>query len=154
MKQKVLFAIAISLLTFSLVSCGSTEETSNDTTEIEVEEVAETHIYDDAEVLDVLNGSGTDVIGEFSLTIADSSEITDEVLADWYFNYVTVNDYNWCVILYSDSDSNEGVYAIQGFVDKDVTLSVNETDGTYVLEDSSNATTYYPTSDNTLEAQN
>lgn len=133
----------------------TSEEVIGETTEVAIEEtietVAETHIYDDAEIMDIMNGSGTDTLGEFSLVIADSSEVTDEVLTDWYFNHIVANDYNWGVILYSDSTDNEGVFANQSYLQKGVLLSQDDSDGTYVVSDSSNEILYYPTNDETLE---
>lgn len=66
-------------------------------------------IYDTAQVYDVINGSGNAKIGEYSVVKASSSEITDEVLNDWYFNYVKKNNYNYCMIVYTDIDG-VGVY--------------------------------------------
>lgn len=140
--NKIIKIIITAIFIFAFIGANNG---SSDTTE--------THIYDNAEVLNVMNGSGTDIIGETSLVIADSNEITDEELNDWYFNYVVMNDFNWCVILYSDSDNNEGVYATHGYLQEGVIFSIDDTDGTYIIEDSSNAITYYPTDDDALEIQ-
>ena len=112
----------------------------------------ETHLYDNAQVKDLMNGLGTKIIGEYSIIEANSDEVTVETLTDWYFNYVTKNDYNWCMIVYADKNDNSGVYSISGIVQKDVVFTKNE-NGDYSLSDinaTSNAITYTPTNDNTL----
>ena len=114
---------------------------------------AESHIYDDAQVKDVMNGIRTNKIGEYSIIEISSEEVTDEALADWYFNYVEKNDFNFCMILYSDKDDNSGVYAANGVVQKDVRFTEDE-NGDYALRDAdatSHAITYVPAEDNTLK---
>lgn len=113
-------------------------------------EQEESHIYDNAEVKDVINGSRTEKIGEYSIIRISSEEVTDEALTDWYFNYVEKNDFKWCMILYSDKTDNSGVYAIKGMVEKDLLFEQNQ-HGDYMTGDSSNSTLYVPTADNTLE---
>jgi hypothetical protein len=116
-------------------------------------EQAESHIYDNAQVKDVMNGSRTEKIGEYSIIEAKSDEVTVEALTDWYFNYVSKNDFNWCIILYSDKDDNSGVYSISGIVQKDVVFTKDE-NGDYSLSEAdatSHAITYTPTDDNTLK---
>ena len=102
------------------------------------------HIYDDAEVLDVMNGFKTEKIGEMSVVRADESEVTEEVLADWYYNYVNQHDYNWNVIVYTDSNPTKGCYAIKGLINKDVLLDENDT---YSLSSDAGSTTYVPNND-------
>ena len=116
-------------------------------------EQAESHIYDNAQVKDVMNGSRTEKIGEYSIIEISSEEVTDEALTDWYFNYVAKNDFNWCMILYTDKDDNSGVYSISGIVQKDVVFTKDE-NGDYSLSEvdaTSHAITYIPTDDNTLK---
>lgn len=110
----------------------------------------ETHIYDKAQVKNVMNGIHTKKLGEYSIIKISSEEVTDEALADWYFNYVDVNDFNWCMILYTDKNDNSGVYAIKGMVIKDLQFEKDEY-GDYSTGDSSNATMYAPADDNTLQ---
>lgn len=112
---------------------------------------SETHIYDKAEIHDVVNGSRTEKIGEYSIIKIDSASVTDDALSDWYFNYVEKNDYNWCMILYSDKNDNSGVYANNSYVEKDVVFDEDEY-GDYMLGDSSGSTIFYPKDDGTLEA--
>jgi len=111
---------------------------------------AETHIYDKAQVKDVMNGSRTEKIGEYSIIEIDSKDVTIEALTDWYFNYVSVNDYNWCMILYTDKEDNSGVYAVNGMIQKDVLFEQDEY-GDYMLGDSSIGIVYGPTEEKTLK---
>lgn len=110
----------------------------------------EKHIYDTAIIKPVMNGSRTEKIGEYSIIETDSSLITDESLADWYFNYVMNNDFNWCMILYTDKNNKEGVYSIEGVVEKNVVFDKDEF-GDYSLGDSSHATMLAPTDEGTLK---
>jgi len=113
----------------------------------------ESHIYDNAKVKDVMNGIYTEKIGEYSIIETDSQNVTIDTLTDWYFNYVSENDYNWCMILYTDKSDNTGVYASNGkvgIVQKDVVFEKNE-HGDYMLADSSNCIIYGSTDDKTLE---
>lgn len=108
------------------------------------------HLYDNAVVKDVLNGSRTEKLGEYSLIEADSEDVTLEALEDWYFNYVKENDFNWCMILYSDKDDNSGVYSIHGFVEEGVIFTEDDY-GDYMVGDSSGSTIYSPTEDGKLQ---
>ena len=113
-------------------------------------EQVESHIYDNAQIKDVMNGSRTEKIGEYSIIEISSDKVTDEALTDWYFNYVEKNDFNWCMILYTDKDDNSGVYAIDTMIQKDLFFEQDE-HGDYSVGDSSNATVYVPTDDNNLK---
>lgn len=104
------------------------------------------HIYDNAQIKDVLNGTRDTKLGEYSVISVDSSECTIDALSDWYFNYVSVNDFNWCMILYADKDDNSGVYSISGMVEKDVVFDVDNYGG-YSLGDSENSVLYFPSDD-------
>lgn len=105
------------------------------------------HIYDTAQVHDI-NGSGNAKIGEYSVVKASSSEITDEVLNDWYFNYVKKNNFNYCVIVYTDIDG-VGVYSSSGMVVKDAGLNT-DSNGDYSYSSRNGETTYWE-HNNTLE---
>ncbi len=123
---------------------SETVETTTTSEENEAEEEStESHIYDDATIKDVMNGYHTEKLGEYSIVYISSDEATVENLADWYYNYVTVNDYNWCMILYTDNDKNKGAYAITGMVEKDVFFEQDEY-GDYSMGDSSQETLYLP----------
>lgn len=127
----------------------ATKEPETEKTEQTEEPKDQTHIYDNAIVKDVMNGFRTEKIGEYSVIEIASDQITEDSLADWYFNYVSKNDFNWCMILYTDKNNNEGIYANSGYVSKDVMFEVNEY-GDYALGDSSNCTMYYSTDDGNL----
>lgn len=108
------------------------------------------HLYDNATVKDVMNGFRTEKLGEYSIVYIDSSLVTEENLNDWYFNYVSQNDFNWCMILYTDKNDNSGVYAVKGLVQRDILFEEDEY-GDYMLGDSSNSTVYVPTENNILK---
>ena len=107
------------------------------------------HIYDNAIIKDVMNGFRSEKIGEYSIIEIKSDQVTEEILTDWYFNYVEKNDFNWCMMLYTDKE-NEGIYAITGIINKDVKFNIDEY-GDYSLGDSTNGITYIPDSENTLK---
>lgn len=86
----------------------------------------ETHIYDDAKIKNELSGSG-EKIGKVSVIKAQSKDITDKVLTDWYFNHVEKTDYNYYLIEYTDFNCKKGVWAINGLVEKDCDLSPSPT---------------------------
>lgn len=146
------WVIIVIIIFIAIGSSGGDDEAASESADAAAKETAEeSHIYDDAEVIDVMNGSGSDVIGQYSLIRADSSDITPDVLEDWYFHYIAVNDYNWCVILYSDMSDGSGIYGNTGFIEIGVIFEEDEY-GVYSLADSSGATAYcYPTDDGTLE---
>lgn len=125
------------------------EYTEETTTTAEPTTEPQEHIYDNAIIRDVMNGFRSEKIGEYSIIEIKSDQITEEILADWYFNYVEKNDFNWCMILYTDRE-NEGVYAIAGIINKDVKFNIDEY-GDYSLGDSTNGIIYVPDSENTLK---
>ena len=132
------------------------DTTLEDTSSTEITESTndiEIHIYDNARLKDVMNGNRTEKIGEYSIVEVPYSEVTDEALTDWYFNYVSKNDYNYYIILYLDTDDCKGVYAIPGLVQKDVIFTEDEY-GDYSLNDTASvdeSIMYVPTENNTLE---
>ncbi len=127
----ILFAIIVIVA----VSCGKKKSNNGDSQ----------HIYDNAQVRDVMNGSGTNKLGEYSVIKAASSEITDDVLNDWYFNYVKKNDFNYCVIVYTDIDG-VGVYSSSGMVIKDAGLDV-DANGDYSYVSRSDESNYFENGD-------
>ena len=106
----------------------------------------EFHLYDWARVKPVMNGIRTEKIGEYSVIKADSSDCTEEALADWYYNYVSKNDFDYCLIIYTDKDKKLGCYATDILVQKDVGIECDEY-GDYYLGNSDNVTTYGPSED-------
>lgn len=112
-----------------------------------------THLYDYAQVKDLMNGVRTAKIGEYSIIEVKSEDVTEEALTDWYYNYVIENDYNWCMILYTDKNDTTGVYAIKGIVQKDVRFTADK-HGDYALSEAgatANAITYVPAGDGKLK---
>lgn len=107
------------------------------------------HIYNNAIIKDVMNGIRSEKIGEYSIIEIKSNQINEEIIADWYFNFVEKNDFNWNMILYTDRE-NEGIYANSGIINKDVTFNIDEY-GDYSLGDCSNCITYAPDGENTLK---
>lgn len=101
---------------------------------------AETHIYDDAEIITLMSGSGTEVVGKCSVVKAASSDVTEAALTDWYFNHVEPGGYNYAIIAYTDKP-NFGVYGNKGIVEKDVGLH-SEKDGSYSMGSDNNAVIY------------
>ncbi|MCD8335382.1 MAG: hypothetical protein LUC35_08640 [Clostridiales bacterium] len=110
----------------------------------------EHHIYDSAVIRDILSDSRAKKLGEYSIIYISSIETTVENLTDWYFHYVKVNPYNWCMILYTDSGENKGVYSIRGIVVKDVIFEQDEY-GDYTLLEPSTETLYLPENDTLME---
>lgn len=93
------------------------------------------HIYDNAIIVPMKNGAGTKVIGKVSVLKISSSEVTDEALEDWFFNYAEKNvrkgeNWNWAVIVYTDKP-NTGIF-YNSVLNKDAKLK-EEKDGTWSL---------------------
>ena len=130
--KKRLLLVFISLLLLSAIS------------------LAESHIYDDAQVKNVMNGFRNKKIGEYSIIYAMSKDVTLDALNDWYFNYVAVNDFNWNLIIYEDSDSAFGVYAIHGIVQKNLCFELDKY-GEYSVGDTTDDTEWYYPADGTLK---
>ena len=105
--------------------------------------------YDNAEVKDILNSSRTEKIGEYSIVRANSSDVTMEGLADWYFNYVAKNNFSWCMIIYTDRPDNSGIYAAS-FIQNGVTF-VQDEYGDYTVSNPFGGVLYVPTERGTLE---
>ena len=132
----------------------STEvDTAENNTNTETEETAGTnsennvsHLYDSAEVRDLMNGSGTEKVGEYAVIKASSSDCTEENLADVYFNYFKANDFNYLVIIYSDKNDNSGVYVNSGYIGVDTSFEEDDK-GDYSVKSSENEMIYYPSDD-------
>lgn len=98
-------------------------------------------IYENAELVDIMSGSGKNKVGYYTLVRADKADCTDDALYDWFANYVTHHkDANYHIIAYND-DSTKGVYS-SGFADiqKDITLSLDNDQ--YELSGDAGATYY------------
>lgn len=122
----------------------------------EEEETAEEgHIYDNAQAIDIPNGAGTDVIGQYSLIEADSSDVTLEDLEDWYFNYIEETDYNWYVILYTDKEDYSGVVEYGLYIIDNAVLVNEGGEDVYKYGEDAEDTVYYKPNDDekTLEVE-
>lgn len=107
-------------------------------------------LYADAEIVDIMSGSGKNVVGKMTISHANKDECTDEALSDWYMNFVKKNsECNAHVIIYNN-DPDQGVYANgMGFIQKDIELK-QEKDGTYACGDDAGSTYYSVAEDGSL----
>lgn len=130
----ILLALVLSVLT----ACGSGDS------------VKKEGIYRNAVVMDVKNGSGTEVIGKMSVSQVPKEEITEEALIDWSINHIQANDLNYSIIRY-DGDVDHGVYGSGNQVITNVEIQ-KEADGTYSYVGDTADTKYYTVSDeNTIK---
>lgn len=108
----------------------------------ENKEEGNSNLYSNAEIVDMMSGSGKNKIGTITVSRADQAECTEENLLDWYFNFVKVNnDSKYHVIVYNDNP-NKGVYSSgTGFIESNTFLT-EEDDGTYSLGDDAGSTYY------------
>ncbi len=97
---------------------------------------------DDITISPIMTGIGNEKIGEYSVLRANSSEVNEDYLTDWYVNHVKKNEYNYCIIIYSDQTSLVGVYATATHILEGCSLWLDDR-GDYCLGDSSNATLYF-----------
>ena len=114
------------------------EEAATTAKAAEPAEPAEPHIYDRAFVAPVMNGPRTEKIGEYSYILADSSECTDEVLIDWYNNYIRKNDFNYSFIVFTDKEGY-GVFTSSGIVEIGDEIIYDEENDEYNKGDNSQA---------------
>ena len=116
------------------------------------EPVKQKHIYDDAKSVDMMNGMGTKVIGKVSIIEAESTDVTQEVLEDWYFNYAKPHekDFNYFLILYTDKGKSMGVLCNSALVTKDCPLDKDKHGETY-SQARSGGTIMGPTDDGHLK---
>lgn len=106
----------------------------------------EAHIYDSVEIRDVLNGVRSQKLGEYSVIYAASTECTEEALVDWYYNFVQVHDYNYNVIIFTDTDMLKGCYSIKGMVEVGTEFSQDEY-GDYMVGETQDSVIYSPSDD-------
>lgn len=119
-----------------------TPEVTEEPTETPTQEsIQQNKIYNNAEIIDIMNEFGTKKIGTASIIKASRAECTDETLIDWYFNFVNNNtDCNYHLIVYTDI-IGKGIYANDGLIQKDVDL-IKENDGNYELGNNAGSTGY------------
>lgn len=138
MKKSILKGAAVAAmlsLPFGLVGCGDDKAAEKPPAKA-VEQAApvEKHIYDNAVIVDSMNGAGTKVIGKVSVLKMNSADLTQEALEDWYFNYAKKNvgageKWNYALIVYTDKNNLGVIY--NGSLTKDVSLTKNKNDETY-----------------------
>lgn len=136
--------------TATTANSESSTETSSVTTNDEnnqTKAVSEWHLYDTAQVKDLYNGLRTDIIGKYSVIECLSTEVNKAELTDWYYNYVSQNDYNWCIMIYLDTENRDNTYlgaysTGNGFVENNVIFTENEY-GEYEYSSNENATFYF-----------
>lgn len=138
MKKSILKSAAVAAmlsLSFGLAGCDG-DKTAEKPPAKAVEQAApiEKHIYDDAKIVDMMNGAGTKAIGKVSVLKMSSADLTQEALEDWYFNYAKKNvnageGWNFALIVYTDKNNLGVMY--NGSLTKDVPLTKNKKDETY-----------------------
>ena len=148
--------IAVAWIIYLLIGLGGNSSDSSSSTikdapvvdntiavesNVDTTATTESHIYDNAEILDMMNGTGTEKIGTVTVVKANKADCTGDALYDWYVNYVKKNaDSNYHVIVYNDVE-NKGVYSIGlGFIQKDITITPDN--GTYMTGDDAGSTYY------------
>lgn len=137
MKLRRLTILLVLVLTV-LTACGSGDS------------VKKEGIYRNAVVMDVKNGSGTEVIGKMSVSQVPKEEITEEALINWSINHIQANDLKYSIIRY-DGDVDHGVYGSGNQVITNVDIQ-KEADGTYSYVGDTADTKYYTVSDdNTIK---
>ncbi len=106
----------------------------------------EGHIYDTVEVIDQMNGIRTEKIGEISVIHALSTDITDEVLADWHYNYCKKNNHSFDLIVYDDIEGF-GCHDGGSIIAKDTIIKKGENPDDYQLGYSLKETQYVESDD-------
>lgn len=130
------------------ISSSSTEKTSEiiKSSESEQSEQKEFHLYEKAEVKDVMNGFRDKKLGEYVLIKADSKDCTEENLADLYYNYFAKKDFNFLIILYTDKNNDSGVYMNKAMIGVNDLFQKDEY-GDYSVIESPDEIIYCPSED-------
>ncbi len=145
-KVKIGVTVVFWILFFAIGASGDKSDSKDSNRQVAVSATEEVKgfatIYDDAEIVDLMNGLGTKKIGTISVAHADSVECTEENMLDWYINYVLKNpDCNYHLIIYNDIP-NKGVYSMgAGFIQKDVEITSDDR-GSYSTGDDAGSTYY------------
>lgn len=121
MKKLTKLTMGILLMMVMVFSVGCSQAEPN----------TDTIFYENAIIENVYNGSGNEVIGDYSYLFMDSEEVTDDVLNQWVTEYLMVNEFNYAFILYSDKEGY-GVFANSVMLEKDVPIQYYE-DGEYTV---------------------
>ncbi len=144
--------ISIILLTMALAVCLSACGGSSEPAPEPAEEPTESHIYDNAVVIDMMNGPRTEKIGEYSVIEAPSTDITEDVLNDWFYNYIEKTDYSFYIISFTDKPGF-GVHGMNTMITVNAGLNVDE-NGDYSVISGENEQYYSPGNDGTLHEIN
>lgn len=135
--SKIKRYIGIACIIFLALASITKEFTGEDKKQsVKVEQ--QEHIYDNAKIVDLKNGPGTETIGKVSVLKINSSNLTQEALEDWYFNYASKNvgdkgeKWNFAVIVYEDKPNIGTFY--NGVITKDVPIKKNDKDDTYNMD--------------------
>ena len=130
----------------STISTSDKLSTQNTAVQATTEVQKEAHIYDGVEIKDIFNGMRTNKIGEYSVIRASSDACTEDALADWYYNFVQKNNYNYNIILFTDKENLMGCYSINGMVETG-TAFIEDEYGDYMVGETHNSVIYSPSGD-------
>lgn len=132
------------LAMLTLIACTSNDskEAANEPTEVvetkTEEDTKETPTVDNIKIVDVMNGSGTESIGQMSYKVVPEAEATDEYLEEWA-NEVKSLEHNWDVLIYEETLNDEnpkGAYYSSNMIEKGVFFTKDE-DGSYSVSEKS-----------------
>ena len=119
-KKVLIFLSSVMIIAILLAMCSK-----DDTQKIDGD-------FNNAEIVEVMNGSNTNSIGKTSIIKCKSSDVTDEYLLDWNKNHIQANDFNWAVIVYTDKGNDDlGVYSTGNLIFKNIGLEKKD-DGSYM----------------------
>ena len=96
------------------------------------------HFYDTAIVKDVMNGTRTEKLGEYSVAFTTVESMNSDALADWYLNYVKEHDFKYAIIVFTDAPGY-GVFETYGAIEFGDKIEQDEY-GDYYAADNSEAT--------------
>lgn len=126
-KKSIIIIVAVALIAL-LTMCGKDGDQKVDKD------------FKNAQIIDIMNGSNTKVIGQTSVIKMKSEDVTDEFLINWSKNHLQTGDYNWGVIVYTDKGNDDlGVYGTGDFILTDVQLQPKD-DGSYAQGGSTQTT--------------
>jgi hypothetical protein len=104
-------------------------------------------------VVDIMSGSGKNKVGTQTVCHAKKADCTEEVLSDWYMNYVKKNSDSKSHVIVYDNKNGKAVFSNgTGFIQKDIALDKDD-DGTYFSGDDAGSTLYSVADDGALTVQ-
>ena len=119
---------------------------------VSIDPLGEFHLYNQARDIPVIDTNTNERKGTYSLIKTDSVLVTDELLVDWYENHVTADGRGFSLIVFTDKDEKEGIYALSGFIAKNVHLESNP-DDPYLYDTDLDDAVYYSVIDGKLVEQ-